>query len=164
MSDIRVVQTKADFGITLDWLISPYRQLDTADQLATGVIVALGTDARANDSDELPDPDDDDRRGWWGDLDALEIWDGWPIGSRLWILNRAKIADQVAKGGATVGKIETMIREALQPFITRKIASRIYVKVERNGANRIDALVRLYRGPKDAIELRFADLWSQIGT
>jgi phage gp46-like protein len=95
MPDIRVVQFGGtNEAISLDWVLTPAGQLDDSDQLQTALIVALGTDRRANPDDVLPTPDDDDLRGWWGDLDAAAIWSGWPIGTRLWLLSRAKITDR----------------------------------------------------------------------
>lgn len=61
----------------------------------TPMLISLGSDRRAEADDELPDGVDTlnaatsfvTRRGWSGDaLDAL----GRRIGSRLWLLNRAK--------------------------------------------------------------------------
>ncbi len=162
MNDIRVVQKTADFGITLDWMMTPQGGLDSSQQLASAIIIALGTDRLADPSDILPS-DDNDRRGWWGDLEASEIWDGWPIGSRLWLLERSKITGQESRDGSTIGRIETYIREAIQPFIDHRIVGNSTVIVERNGVGRIDALIRIYRGPGDVIDLRFNDLWSDIG-
>jgi phage gp46-like protein len=62
---------------------------------ATPMLISLGTDRRAEPDDELPDGVDAlnastsfvARRGWIGDaLDPL----GRKIGSRIWLLNRAK--------------------------------------------------------------------------
>jgi phage gp46-like protein len=159
MSNIRVIQSEADFGITLDWLLTPQGGLDEADELGTAVIVALGTDRLADESDALPNPGDTDRRGWWGDYQAEELWSGWPIGSRLWLLSRAKITDAGAREGATVARIDAYIREALQPFIAAKIASRMQVQVERVDLGSLSAVVTLYRGPSKAVDLRFDNLW-----
>ena len=151
-------------AVTLDWLLQPSGVLDETQALATSVIVALGTDRLAQLDDLLPDPNSDDRRGWWGDLDAEEIWNGWTIGTRLWLMKRDKITGPSARQGSTLAKAENFIREALQPFVDKKIASRVEVQVERGSLNRIDALARLYRGPKIAIELRFENLWNdQLG-
>ena len=57
------------------------------DTLATSIIISLFTDARARPSDILPNGDTD-RRGWVGD--ALSETEGDRIGSRLWLLRRAK--------------------------------------------------------------------------
>lgn len=167
MPDIRLIQN-TDFpsveAVTIDWLLLPNGTLDTTDPLASAVIVALGTDRLALATDTLPDPDSDDRRGWWGDLDAETIWNGWPIGTRIWLLSREKITGTGARQGSTLARAENYVREAVQPFVDKRIASSVEVKASRIGLNRIDVLVRLYRGPKLAVELRYSDLWDeQIG-
>ena len=136
--------------------------LDDTQALATAVVVALGTDRLADPGDLLPDPDDTDRRGWWGDFDSEEVWDGWPIGSRLWTLQRDKITGSGAQRGPTTVRVEHYIIEAIQPFLDRRIGSQMYVKATRAGDSRIDALVRIYRGPTVEIELRYAVLWEGI--
>jgi phage gp46-like protein len=166
MPDIRLVQ-RTDFpyrtSVSVDWLLLDDGTLDDTDALATAVIVALGTDRLASIDDELPDPDSTDRRGWWGDLDADEIWGGWEIGSRLWLMQRAKITGvAAARGGSTLVRIKHYIAEAIQPFLSLRIASAMSVDVERVDTQRIDALVRLYRGPLTAVELRYQILWQDI--
>jgi phage gp46-like protein len=168
MTDIRLVQ-KTDFpnrsAVAIDWLLLGNGSLDTSEELATAVVLALGTDALAGETDTLPGLDDQDRRGWWGDLDAEEIWGAWPIGSRLWLLTRAKITSSSSREGSTITKVEDYIKEALQPFIANKFASRMDVRAERSTTdrNRIDARVILYRGPEKAVDLRYAVLWDEIG-
>lgn len=166
--DIRLVQNTLfpkypPIGaVTIDWELRNDGTLDDTQALATAVVVALGTDGLADPGDELPDPDSSDRRGWWGDLDAEEIWDGWPIGSRLWLLQRAKITGPGAAQGATVVRVENYIREAIQPFLDRRIGSSMDVEVTRVDDQRIDALVRIFRGPALEIELRYQVLWRGI--
>src|SRR5215831_17506925 len=149
-------------SVTIDWALRSDGTLDDTQALCTAVVVALGTDRLAETSDILPDPDSTDRRGWWGDLDAEAIWDGWPIGSRLWLLQREKIVGPGAQQGATVVRVENYIREAIQPFIDRRIGSSFDVWVNRVDRQRIDALIRIYRGPALEIELRYQVLWSGI--
>jgi phage gp46-like protein len=165
VSDIRLVQN-AEFpyqtDVSVDWLLLSDGTLDETQALASAVIVALGTDRLAAPQDVLPDPDSTDRRGWWGDMDAEEIWGGWPIGSRLWTLQRDKITGSGALRGSTLVRVEYYIREALQPFIDLRICSRIEIKAMRVGKERIQALIRIYRGPKTAIELRYQMLWADI--
>jgi phage gp46-like protein len=165
--DIRLVQNvnfpnHPHYAVTIDWLLRPDGTLDDTDPLATAVIVALGTDALAATSDILPDPDSTDRAGWWGNLDAGEIWDGWDIGCLLWLLKRDKIVGPSAWQGATVARVENYIRAAIQPFIDRRIASSMDVWVNRSGRDQIDALVRLYRGPQLVVDLRYQVLWEDI--
>jgi phage gp46-like protein len=163
MTDARLIQ-RFDFpnAINIDLLLLGNGTLDTSEELATAVIVALGTDRLAFQSDILPDPDSTDRAGWWGDLDADVIWGGWPIGCRLWLLKRSKIVGPEARGGATVSLVEQYIREAIQPFIDLRIASAMDVQAVRVGLQRIDALVRLYRGPEVAVDLRYQVLWDEL--
>jgi phage gp46-like protein len=164
MPDIRLLQNNffPQYSVTVDAAIRDNGMIDDRQALATAVIVALGTDALAERDDILPDPDSTDRAGWWGDLDAEEIWDGWPIGSRLWLLRREAIHDPGYRRGATITRVDRYIREALQPFLDRRIASALEVNVERVGRERIDAHVVMYRGPQIAVDLRFQVLWAQL--
>jgi len=165
MTDIRLVQQgeyPAQSEVSVDWMLLSNGTLDTDEALATAVIVALGTDRLATRTDILPDLDSTDRRGWWGDFDAEVIWNGWPIGTRLWLVKRDKITGATAARGSLLTRIDNYIREAIQPFIDRRIASRMDVNVERIGRERITALVRLYRGPVLAVDLRYQVLWAGI--
>ena len=165
MTDIRLVQQGVfprQTEVSVDWMLLNNGTLDDNDALATAVIVALGTDRLAARTDILPDPDSTDRRGWWGDHEAEVIHNGWPIGTRLWLVKRDKITGAGAQRGSLVARIDMYIREAIQPFLDRRIASRMDVRVERVGVERIDALVRLYRGPELAVDLRYQVLWAGI--
>lgn len=164
MPDIRLIQDTSwpRYSVSVDWSLLGDGTLDDDQALATAVVLALGTDALAAPDDILPDPDSTDRAGWWGDLDAQEIWDGWPIGSRLWLLRRSKISGPMDVHGASTTLVEQYISEAIQPFVDQRIASRFYVAAERVGRERIDAVVRIYRGPGAPIDLRFQVLWDDI--
>jgi phage gp46-like protein len=165
MPDVRLVQS-GEFpyqtAVSVDWLLLDDGTLDETQALATAVIVALGTDRLADAADILPDPDSTDRRGWWGDLEADTIWAGWPIGSRLWLLAREKITGSGARQGSTLQRIKFYIQEALQPFLDKRVASSMEVVVTRLDTQRITALIRLYRGPRTAIELQYQILWDGI--
>jgi phage gp46-like protein len=165
LPDIRLVQNTLFPGaghVVMDWQLLSDGTLDETQALATAVIVALGTDSLADPSDILPDPDSTDRAGWWGDLDAQEIWNGWPLGCKLWLLQRDKIVGPEAQQGATVTRVEYYIQAAIQPFLDRRIGSRMLVKAERVGPEQINAIVRLYRGPLLEIELQYQILWNEI--
>ena len=136
MPDIRLVQDSDAFPayqIPIDWSLLSDGTLDDTQALATAVIVALGTDRLANTDDVLPDPDSTDRAGWWGDLDAEELFNGWPIGTRLWLLKRTKIVGPEDSEGATVSRVEQYIIEAIQP--TRGHEDRDRIR-RRGGARR----------------------------
>ncbi|AWN44786.1 phage tail protein [Methylobacterium durans] len=149
-------------AVTLDWLLGPATETEGSGELVSAAAIALCTDRRAKVDDALPNPDNDDRRGWWGDTDAETLWDGWPIGSRLWLLERAKITGPNAREGSLLARVETYIREAIQPLKDKRICSRFAVQAERVGVDGIDASVTLFRGDEPEIELRFADLWRTI--
>jgi phage gp46-like protein len=169
MSDIRLVQDlnfPEHSSVTLDWFLRSDGTLDDSQALASAVMVALGTDALASRDDILPDPDSSDRAGWWADLDAEEIWRGWPIGCKLWLLKRDKIVGSAAFQGSTLVRVEQYIRQALQPFVDLRICSDFDVVVTRPtnvDRNRIDAFIRIYRGPQIEVELRYQILWSEVG-
>lgn len=161
MPDIRLVQNTffPKYNVTIDWLLLDDGTLDDTQALASAIIVALGTDRLAEPTDTLPDPDSTDRRGWWGDFETEQIWDGWPIGTRLWLLQREKITGSGALKGATVARVEQYIREAIQPFLDRRIGSVMEVQATRIDKQRIDARVRIFRGPSLEVDLRYAILW-----
>jgi phage gp46-like protein len=162
--DIRLVQNNLfpKYSVTLDWQLLPNGTLDDSQALATAVCVALGTNALADEHDLLPDPDSSERCGWWGDLDAELIWNGWPIGSKLWLLRRSKITPASAQQGSTLVLVENYIRDAMQPFVNRRICSSFDIWVTRVNPQRIDALLRIYRGPHRPIDLAYQILWDAM--
>ena len=171
MPDIRLVPT-ISFGdtqvssldaVSIDWLTSPVTGIDETQALASAVMVALNTDRRAQPDDVLPNPGDDDRRGWWADTNAATIWNGWPIGCRLWLMSRDKITDAGAKQGATIERARRYIREALDPFVKAKIATSYTVNLRRVGLDRITGKITMFRGPKSAIALEWQGLWTDFG-
>ena len=155
MSDVRIINVTNLKGIWADWLLKPDGSLDETEELVNIVKLALLTFA-------LADPDSTDRCGWWGDIDAETIWDGWPIGAKIWLLSRAKITPAEAREGSTLVRAEHYCRTALQPMIDRRICSNIEVEATRGSIERINVLVRVFRGPQSQIELRFQNLWDGI--
>lgn len=59
------------------------------NEISTLALISLFTDARADDSDTLPD-NSDDLRGWPGDTFSSAPW-----GSKLWLLYREKMTTEV---------------------------------------------------------------------
>lgn len=161
MVDILLRDSVSLSGTFMDWLQTA-EGLSEEQELATAVRVAIGTDALADLNEPLPDLDSEDRRGWWGNIDAEEIWGGWPIGSKNWLLMRAKISDSLSWEGATLIRAKAYNRAALQPFIDRRICSRIDVDAARTGKQQIEVRIVMYRGPRRLIELRFQSLWDEV--
>jgi phage gp46-like protein len=164
--DIRYLQQLEfpAYAVQLDWLMNDQNLVEDGYDLQSAVIVALGTDSLAPITEELPDPDATDRRGWWGDLDCDEIWGGWEVGCKLWLLQRAKTVGPGAEGGSTLAKADGWTREAMRPFMDRRIASRIDVVADQTDyrTDQIDVGVVIYRGPEPAVELRYAELWDDL--
>lgn len=77
------------------------------DGLETLVLQILFTDACADESDVLPDGTSD-RRGWPGDTFADE-----PLGSKLWLLDRAKLTTDVRNKAVTYA--QTALDRHLKP-------------------------------------------------
>jgi len=154
MADIRVAWDASAFSG--DWLLSG-AALDTTRELVTAVAVALFTWASAEADDALP-AGDGDRKGWWGDHEALELHGGWPIGSRLWLLVREKQTE------ATRVRAEAYIREALEPFAAIGLCERVDVAVDWFAPERLGAEIVLTRGPNDRIAVRFERLWDEIAS
>lgn len=85
------------------------------DGLETLVLQVLFTDARADDSDVLPDCTGD-KRGWIGDTFADQPW-----GSKLWLLDREKLTTDVRN------KAVTYAQTALDAHLKPDYASHIVV-------------------------------------
>jgi phage gp46-like protein len=161
MTDIRLKEYFSLEAVTMDFLLTTNGQLDEREELATAARVALGTDRMADVGDILPDPDSTDRRGWWGDFEAAEIWGGWPIGSKNWLLTRAKITDALSQEGSTEGRAQRYTQDALQPLVDRHIASSLAVAATRTDTQTIEVGAQIYRGPLTEIDLRYQLLWQE---
>jgi phage gp46-like protein len=161
MTDIRLISVVNLEGCFMDWLLLSDGTLDESNELATAVSVALGTDALVLNTDILPDPDSTDLRGWWGDYQAQEIWNGWPIGCKNWLLERAKILDTPSSEGSTVLRAQQYTQQALQPFVDQRVCTSFDVYAWRASLDRIYVDVIMYRGNKKDIALQFQVLWSE---
>ena len=83
---------------TYEWdFIFENNDLVTDEGLVTAVIISWFTDQRATDDDTIPNSNSDqqfvDKRGWWGDLVDVQV-AGDRIGSKLWLLDRAKTTQE----------------------------------------------------------------------
>ena len=149
------------FQVGVDWAFLA-DVVDESQALATAIIVALGTDRLAAVSDKLPDNLSNDRRGWWGDIDAQEAWNGWDIGTRLWTMQRDKITDAGYRFGATTAKAESFAKECIRPFVDGGIISNFTVKATKISVQRVDLLITLMRTLSPDVTLEFQSLWDEI--
>jgi len=131
------------------------QDLEGDEGLETAVIISLFTDRRANEDDVLPDPNNEDKRGWWGDLTSAFGTED-QIGSRLWLLNREKTLQSV------IQRAKQYVIEALQWMIDDGVAIKIDVEVERQGYIGNDVLaiqVKIYRFSGPDISLKYELQW-----
>lgn len=124
------------------------------DGLRTAVTISLLTDRQADADDVLPDGTSD-RRGWWGDMPL----DGSPatdfIGSRLWLLTRAKAIEETRQRAIFYA------REALEWLIEDGIAAAVTVDAQWNARNFLAMRITIARraNETDSTDRRFDLLW-----
>lgn len=124
--------------------------LDSAAPLVRAVVISLFTWRRANPDDDLPG---DLRMGWWGDSYPSVQNDR--IGSRLWLLSRAKLLPE------TVSRAKEYAEEALRWLVEDGVAARVEVEAERQGLQTLALAVRVYKTVGGApTDIRFTDVWS----
>lgn len=125
--------------------------------LETAVIISLFSDRQASANDEIPDGSGD-LRGWWGDL-PLDA-DATPdlIGSRLWLLTRAKATE------ANRRLAQLYCQEALQWLLDGGIAQAVTVTTAWRGIDRLDIRVVITRqvAGQAAANDNFAYLWNAV--
>lgn len=125
--------------------LTPY----PGEALVRAVVISLFTWRRAEPDDDLPS---NERMGWWGDAYPSTANDR--IGSRLWLLSRAKLTNE------TLASAKEYAREALQWLVDDGVAVRVDVEVARQGLDRLAIACRIFRTEGSApIELRFAKAW-----
>ena len=122
--------------------------------LLTAMELSLFTDRRANDDDVPPSGDPQDRRGWWGDEFASVPGD--LIGSRLWLLSRAKLTN------GTLQLAESYVREALQWLLDDKVAASIDVAVTKTGPQSILIAGEVARPTGDKVPFSFTHVWDHL--
>lgn len=108
--------------------------LSTSSGFETAVLLSLFSWAYADEAD----PDILGHKfGWWGDTFAPN--DGDKIGSKLWLLRRAKVSAD------TMGKAKAYCLEALQWMIDDGAAKSVAVEIERYDLNTIAVKVSILR-------------------
>ena len=124
-------QETSSFGITI-----ANGDLVADQGLQTAVVVSLFTDRRAEPDDAIPDGSND-RRGWWGDTYAAIPGD--QIGSRLWLLGRAKETQD------TLNRAREYALEALQWLVDDGLVKSVDVTAEhlRRGVFALHIIITL---------------------
>lgn len=106
------------------------------DGLETVATIALFTDARADDDDDVPA---DDRRGYWADVYDEDDPTA-KLGSRIWVHERKTLTVESMK------ETEDAAAAALAFMVTEGIASRVVPVVQRISDDRAELSVDFYRG------------------
>lgn len=121
MSDVAIVWN--DVARSGD-VVASAGDLLTGGDLQTAVLVSLFCDRRAEPGDVLPEGVED-RMGWWADSETDRI------GSRLWLLKRAK------REPSTLQRAEQYAHEALQWLIDDVVLVGVGVVAEWSGSGMV---------------------------
>ncbi|HBC0574858.1 phage GP46 family protein [Serratia marcescens] len=124
--------------------------LSSDEGLVTLVLICLFTDARAKESDIIPDGTDD-RRGWPGDSFSDDEW-----GSRLWLLEREKLTESVRL------LVENYARLSMQPLINAGYAKTAHVTAIIPQPGWISFSVVLARPNKTALTVEIKKRWEAL--
>jgi phage gp46-like protein len=148
MADIATFWSVADSRG--DWALDGPDLAEGAD-IITAVIISLFTDRQAETSDIIPDGGTDPR-GWWGDLGGETL-----IGSRLWLLDRAKQTD------ATLANARVYAEEALRWLVADQVVARVTAVASWVRAGFLGLEIVLFKPDGETIPLRFESAWGDIG-
>jgi phage gp46-like protein len=145
-----------------DWVLNPVGaapalattpsragDLQSGNDLQTAVLISLFTD-RVASADDIPPDGTTDPRGWWAD-DAAS-----PVGSRLWLLARAKQTDD------TLQRAYDYIVEALQWLIDDGVVARFGITVEWSAAGTLGARIVAYEKSGAVIAMNSTHVWSDL--
>ena len=122
----------------------------SGNDLSTAILISVFTDRTALADDVIPDGTGDPR-GWWGD-----VADAPPIGSRLWLLSRAKQTDE------TLRRAYDYLVEALQWLIDDDVVARFDVLVQWIRPSMLGAQITAHRVDGTITTTRFDWAWNGI--
>lgn len=127
--------------------------VDRDPGLETALIVAIFTNASANDDDELPD-DNDERGGHFS-----EVITGQPFGSRLWLLRRSNLTED------TLQRAKEYTEEAIDRHLVNEgLAKGHEVEVTKAGTNRANFKITLIGLERQKIVYEYYLNWqAQLG-
>lgn len=158
VADVRGV-TLADLALVWDNTVGAAdlalngTDLATDAGLTTAVLLSMFLDRRAHDDDVPPSGDPADRRGWWADQFAAV--EGDRIGSRLWLLDRAKATNETAL------RAKEYTVEALK-WLVDDGAATVDVATSLDGptsARRLLITATIARPAASPLTFRFAHVW-----
>ncbi len=122
--------------------------LATGNDIETAILISIFSDRMAEPGDLIPDGTNDPR-GWWADDDV-------PIGSRMWLLKRAK---QTTK---TLQRAYDYLAEALQWMIDDGVAGRFDISTRWVRTGMLGAAIVAY-SPTGTILFQGKYAWAWAG-
>jgi phage gp46-like protein len=123
--------------------------LASGNDLATAILISLFTDRQVSEDETIPDGTKDPR-GWWGD-------DGqYLIGSRLWLLERAKRTQD------TLTLAQSYIEEALQWLIDDGVVGSFDIFCEWTQQHMLGARITAIRPDGASQVLNFSWAWNGL--
>lgn len=126
--------------------------LERDDGLETAVIISLFTDRRASSEQIPPEYEQDDLRGYWGDIANASATD--QTGSLLWLLSREKQLPQ------TLSRAEQYCRDALAWMIEDVLATKIEVAASFQSRGVMLLETDIYRPDGSVVRYRYNYEWS----
>lgn len=148
MSDLSI---EWDNDLQTGDLVFSSNDLELDNGLKTAVYISLFTDQRAAKDDAIPDTLGKSRRGWWGDQ-VGDIF-GYQIGSKLWLLERAKITDE------TLALAVKYVEDALQWMIDDGIVASIDVIAEKLQTDILGIKITIMKQDGTTSNFTFDDEW-----
>lgn len=130
--------------------------LQMGPDLYTAMLISIFSDRLASPEDVIPDGSNDPR-GWIGDLN-----EPYPIGSRLWLLDRSKATVQVELDA------NTYITEALQWMLDDGVVANLVIDVEYTkpglgGVNdMLGTQVQAFQQNGQKVTNQFTYVWGQF--
>lgn len=145
MSDIRLAINEDNvFDIAIE-----NGDLKGDDGLETAVAISIFTDRRVTD-EELPFPQID-KKGWWGDMFPEVEQD--KIGSRLWLVGREKVTQEVAN------RAQDYCKEGLQWLIDDGVAASVTAVATYNSFKNLIIDIQIVKPSGN--KSRFKVLWDK---
>lgn len=128
----------------------------------TAVLLCLFTDKRIEPDHPLWFLADGDRRGYWGDgIDVRADEGEGPLGSYLWLLERAPMTIKGLSAGTWA---EQFANEALQTLLAQEVCARIDVSsLVDEAAGKLYLIVQLFASDgSKTYDRQFDVLWKQV--
>lgn len=151
-----------------DWALADPDELSNKGGLRakaaidTAVVLQLFTDKRIDPDHPLWYLADGDRRGYWGDgIDVRDDLGEGPIGSYLWLLERAPMT---IRGQSAGDWAVQFANEALQTLLDQGVCARIDISsIVDEAGGKLFLIVQLFASDgSKTYDRRFDVLWNQV--